>query len=199
MNREHLNNMTERDLVVLEEIARNPEVSQRALATRMGVALGLANAIVKRIARRGFIKVRRFKANRLGYYITPRGVSEKASLVVNRIRDTVEFYREARGKAVEKVMELKRNGVNRVALCGTGELAEIVYLALKECEVEAVCVVAEEPSQGRWLGLCVVNSAEMPDQKGIDALIVTAPEMLRAAQRMKANGQRRLIDAAEWF
>ena len=42
-----------RDLQLLEEIEQNPRVSQRELSNKFGIALGVTNACIKRMARRG--------------------------------------------------------------------------------------------------------------------------------------------------
>ena len=40
---------TARDLIILHEIGKKGELTQRYLSRRLGVAVGLANALVKRI------------------------------------------------------------------------------------------------------------------------------------------------------
>jgi DNA-binding MarR family transcriptional regulator len=45
-------------LRTLEEIEKNPNISQRELSKRLGVALGITNALLKTLARKGLIKIR---------------------------------------------------------------------------------------------------------------------------------------------
>ena len=47
-------------LGVLDAIERNPSVTQRSVARELGIALGLANAYLKRCIRKGLIKVGKF-------------------------------------------------------------------------------------------------------------------------------------------
>ena len=47
-----------RDLQLLEEIEKNPKISQRELSNKFGIALGVTNACIKRMARRGLIKLK---------------------------------------------------------------------------------------------------------------------------------------------
>ena len=68
-----------RELQVLEVIENDARISQRGLADKLGIALGLTNSILRRLVRKGLVKTRALPANRLAYYITPQGFSEKAA------------------------------------------------------------------------------------------------------------------------
>ncbi|MCG2814110.1 MAG: winged helix-turn-helix domain-containing protein, partial [Thermodesulfovibrionales bacterium] len=45
-------------LKLLDELTKEPVITQRALADRLGIALGLVNAYVKRLYNKGLIKVK---------------------------------------------------------------------------------------------------------------------------------------------
>ena len=57
----------QRDLRLLDEVARDASVSQRSLAKSLGVALGLTNLYVKRLVRKGYIKITTIPRHRLKY------------------------------------------------------------------------------------------------------------------------------------
>ena len=73
-------------LELLEAVGQKNDVSQRHLASHMGVALGLANSYLKRCIRKGFIKISEAPANRYLYYLTPTGFAEKAASPPNTCR-----------------------------------------------------------------------------------------------------------------
>ncbi len=54
------NNYSEslRDLKVLEAIEEDPSISQRDLSNRLGVALGITNALIKTLVKKGHIKIK---------------------------------------------------------------------------------------------------------------------------------------------
>ena len=76
-NVQNMNNAGDKEdaltLEILEVIENQSHVTQRHLADRLGVALGLANSYLKRCIRKGLIKVQQAPANRYLYYITPKG------------------------------------------------------------------------------------------------------------------------------
>ncbi|MGV6827415.1 MAG: MarR family EPS-associated transcriptional regulator, partial [bacterium] len=63
---------------VLKAIEANPEISQRELASALGVSLGKTNYCLKALIDKGWVKVKNFKKNnnKLGYayLLTPNGI-----------------------------------------------------------------------------------------------------------------------------
>src|SRR5436853_4537686 len=90
----------ERDLEILTAIGEGEPLTQRALAERMGVALGLTNLYLKRLATKGYIKIADFgkkpaARKRLRYLLTAKGLAEKTRLTYEYINRSVTQYRLA--------------------------------------------------------------------------------------------------------
>ncbi|MDP2052210.1 MAG: winged helix-turn-helix transcriptional regulator, partial [Acidobacteriota bacterium] len=60
---------THRDLRLLEAVHEDGRVTQRGLASKLGIALGLANVYLKRMVHKGFIKVVNVQPNRITYLV----------------------------------------------------------------------------------------------------------------------------------
>jgi DNA-binding IclR family transcriptional regulator len=60
-----------RNLNILEELENNPLVSQRELSHKFNIALGLTNAYLNRMARKGWIRIQGLNRRRIGYYLKP--------------------------------------------------------------------------------------------------------------------------------
>ena len=60
-------------LGLLNAIQDDNKLTQRSVAKGLGIALGLANAYLKRCIKKGYIKVSQVPPNRYAYYLTPRG------------------------------------------------------------------------------------------------------------------------------
>ena len=67
----------QRDLAILKEIERSAPLTQRGLAKKLGIALGLTNLYLKRLARKGYIKVTTIPRHRVKYLLTPKGITER--------------------------------------------------------------------------------------------------------------------------
>jgi EPS-associated MarR family transcriptional regulator len=83
-------------LRVLRALEANPELSQRQLASELGVSLGGVNYALKALVKRGFVKADNFRnsGNKVAYLyvLTPQGVAEKASLATAFLGRKLEEY-----------------------------------------------------------------------------------------------------------
>jgi len=128
----------QRDLVLLSELERDGNVTQRTLATKLGVALGLTNLYIKRLARKGFIKITTIPSHRIKYILTPQGFAEKSRLTYQYMQYSLSYYRDIRDRLRKTLADAANDGAKRVVIYGTGELAEMAYLSLREMNLTLV-------------------------------------------------------------
>ena len=128
-----------RDLKLLEAVEQDSRVTQRGLAGKLGIALGLTNIYLRRLVRKGYIKCVNVQSNRITYLITPRGIAEKARLTYEFMDYSLHLYGEVR-QHLRGVLQDCAAANRRVAIYGRGEAAELAYLSLKECGLEPVAV-----------------------------------------------------------
>jgi DNA-binding MarR family transcriptional regulator len=140
-----------RNLQALEAIAQNDALTQRTLARRLGIALGLTNTYLKRLIRKGYVKCINVRPNRLRYLLTPKGLAEKSRLTYEFMQCSLLLYGQVR-QHLHAVLEPYAAGRGaRVAVYGTGEAAELAYLSITEFGLELVAVL-DASSGGRFLG-----------------------------------------------
>lgn len=178
---------SQRDLKILTEIAERSDVTQRGLSQSLGIALGLTNLYLKRLARKGFIKITSIPAHRVRYLVTPKGVAQKTRLTYEYMSFSLALYRETRQRLREALHPMVGNGLKRVALCGTGEAAELAYLTLKEVGLEPVAVFTDAgPSTFFDLPVRPIHELAQAD---IDRVIVAQfADGSRAVEQLKALG-----------
>jgi DNA-binding MarR family transcriptional regulator len=176
---------------ILNAIDGGQSVSQRSLASTLGIALGLTNLLVRRLVRKGWVRVTRIKANRVGYFLTPTGVAEKARLSRLHLQHAIRFYAAARVRIRESLSSI--DGPNtRIVFYGTGEVAEIAYVCLQETALELVGVVAETGSR-QFFGVPLYSIDEVRDgvigNTTFDRLVVASFENREASgARLEALG-----------
>ena len=145
---------THRDLRLLEAVHQDGRVTQRGLASKLGIALGLANIYLKRMVHKGFIKVVNVQPNRITYLVTPRGITEKARLTYEFMDYSLHLYGEVR-QHLRTALHACAAAGKRVAICGSGEAAELAYLSLKESGLEPVAVFDDQGDR-EFLGMPVL-------------------------------------------
>ncbi len=159
-------------LELLAAIEQRSDVTQRHLAARLGVALGLTNSYLKRCARKGLIKIQQAPANRYLYYLTPKGFAEKSRLTAEYLSYSFGFYRRASRSCAEVLDECRDAGHTRLGLYGGSDLAEIAAVQALQAGVEIACLCDPTNRRVRFLGVPVVSSVESAPE--VDAWLFTA-------------------------
>lgn len=162
---------TEITLGLLHAVHENSSHTQRSLARELGVALGLANAYLKRCVKKGFIKVAQAPANRYFYYLTPTGFVEKSRLTGEYLSRSFLFFRAARAECTELFELCRSRQWNRIGFGGTGDLCEIAIWCAKDFPVSLAGIVDGGSGARHFCGLPVVG--EVTELGPLDAVIVT--------------------------
>jgi DNA-binding MarR family transcriptional regulator len=123
---------TSRELSLLENIERDPDVTQLSLATQLGVAVGTVNWHIKRLIDKGYVKVKRAERRKLRYIITPEGIALRARLTVDYVEQQFLLYRNTRQRVKEHLEKIRQAGFDRVQIIGGGDVADICRLTCIE-------------------------------------------------------------------
>ena len=180
-------------LGVLTAVDRDAEISQRTISREVGVALGLANAYLKRCVRKGWIKVQQVPRRRYVYYLTPQGFAEKTRLAGEYFSASFTFFRRARDQLSELMDLCASNGWHKVTLVGVSDLAEVATICAQKYPVQIFAVIDEGQAGNQFYGVPVV--ADLADCEGVDAAIVTGTEVPEAklkAIRSQLGAERML-------
>jgi DNA-binding MarR family transcriptional regulator len=121
-----------RDLILLEEIEKDPNATQATLAVQMGVAVGTINWHLKRLIAKGYVKARRAQRKKLRYLITSEGLALMARLTIDYIQSQFQLYRLVRVRMMEALGEVKAGGYTQIQLIAEGDVAEVCKLTCLE-------------------------------------------------------------------
>lgn len=130
----------QRALLLMHEIEDGTPLSQREIASRLGIALGLVNAYLKTLAHKGFIQIKAYPRNRYAYLLTPEGFAEKSRLAYLQVTHFHRLFRTARQDSAAIFSRLRDQGVSKLAFCGVDEFTEIAYLSLCDTELNLVAI-----------------------------------------------------------
>ena len=160
-----------RELSLLQELEKTPIISQRKLAIHSGMALGVTNTCLRRMAERGWIQVRHINGNRMGYYLTTSGILEKDRLISEMIGRAIEHYAWMKDLMKEKLLEMQNAGIRRIVFYGASDEIEIAFMTLKGLNLNLVGVVEDEEilSQEEMFGfkLTPIEDITTLDPEGI--------------------------------
>lgn len=160
-------------LRILEEIEKNAGFTQRQLAGQLNISLGLVNSFIKRLARKGYVKITTVPKNRLKYMLTPKGLAEKTRLTYEFIQYSFDFYKTARKRIKTILHAAEKDGVRRVVFYGGGDLAEIAHISLQETGLSMVAIVDDHQSGQKLLGH-TIRSSSVLNSLDYDRVIITS-------------------------
>jgi len=103
--------------------------TQRNISLRTGLSLGAVNILLKKMARKGLIKIEKLNTRTMRYILTPQGIKEKTRLTYQFVRSS---YRQILNitSAVEALISeaQTKNSTNNVILYGPADEVEQILL-----------------------------------------------------------------------
>jgi len=148
-----MNTESYRELKVLDELSNNESSTQRHLAKKMGVALGLTNLMIRRCVKKGYVKVVNVQKNRIQYLLTPQGIAEKSRLTYEYLEYSLHLYQGVRQVLRKTLEQVAASGGKNIVFLGPGEIAEISYLTMKELGLNLTGIFDDHPAEETFLGL----------------------------------------------
>ena len=145
-------------LKILERVDNGKASSQRDLAGELNISLGLVNSFIKRLVKKGFVKITSIPKNRIRYILTPSGAAEKTRLTYKYIQHSYSFYKDARQRLRKLCADLEKKGIQRIVFYGAGDLAEIAYISLQETPIQLAAIVDDEKKGQRFMKHIVVDA-----------------------------------------
>ena len=193
--------MSQHELNTLLELKENPNLSQRSLARKLNISLGLTNSILKNLISRGWIKAKKDTGRKLLYIITPQGMANVSRLMYTRFQETLHYYHYTKDLLTAYLIKLYQQGEKTVNIYGTGQLAEITYYAGISTPLKLNAIISDDPSKEKFLGhqtICIENflsqyasENNLSDQK-IIILSTNNPEKLTKEINKYKNIQKNI-------
>ncbi|MBN1113857.1 MAG: winged helix-turn-helix transcriptional regulator [Oligoflexia bacterium] len=185
---------------ILDLIENDGRVTQTELARSLRVSIGLVNAYLKRLVKKGYVKVSNVKASTVKYMLTAEGLAQKYRLTRSYMANSLNYYLKIK-KAVEaRIVRLKLDEVRTVAFVGANEISEIMHLYLGETKIKLAAVFDDSKAGGTFFSHKVKPLSELPavmEQEGIEKVLINefqnAEDILNRLLILKIDEQ--MIDA----
>ena len=104
-------NIDDQDYMVMKHINDTQKISQREISQSLNISLGKVNYILKALINKGIVKARNFTNSKnkraYAYYLTPKGLQEKARLTVSFFDRKSKEYDRLKAELRELENEIK--------------------------------------------------------------------------------------------
>ncbi|HXT31760.1 MAG TPA: winged helix-turn-helix transcriptional regulator [Vicinamibacterales bacterium] len=166
--------------LILEVIEANPSVSQRALATRLGVSLGTVNQLVRGLVGQRWLRPVPARGRRSQLTVTPEGRVARDRMWREHMESALIVYGSVRDRICRGLRACSAaapaGGFPAVVLYGVGDIARMAFACAADSGVRLVGFVDDSPIDS-FLGLPVCPPDELKtlalDGRTFDWLVVT--------------------------
>ena len=126
------------DYNILKTIESDSTVSQRRLSSQMEINVASVNFALKRLVKKGFVRMVGVNPRRIQYFITPEGLREKIQLAYSFFGRNLHFYKEIRSDIEFRIAKVTNGKEAEIAIYGVGELSEIAYMAVSAMNINFI-------------------------------------------------------------
>ena len=112
----------DKQISLLELLKSRPDAAQRDMAEAVGLSLGMTNLLLKQLAEKGWMFIRRVNARNVQYVLTPEGLTELSRRSSRYLKRTIRSVADCRVQLEGLVMQVKRDGFSGLALSGSSDL-----------------------------------------------------------------------------
>ena len=160
-------------LKILDELSRESSITQRALAGRLNIALGLVNICIRRLAKKGFIKIRKGPMNRVRYVLTREGFTHRVGLTYNYMNSSLKYFKEIRSRIDGVCQAMIRSGAKDLLIWGDGDIAELSYLSTRGLPINLVGVIDGKNEEKGFFGHNIYSLEDLPELQ-YDAILIAS-------------------------
>lgn len=161
----------EQDLATLQVISETlkeaPQASQRTLAKKANMSLGMMNAILGRFVERGWIMLTNVNGRKLAYAVTPDGIAELAERGRKFVKRTFAIANKYNEVLFENISKAKADGKKKVILYGKSYIKFLIEYVCKVVDIEFL--ITDVLSKVDDESFCIIG--ELEDDAILSSLI----------------------------
>lgn len=172
---------------ILQSLENGDQISQRQLSSQLGINVASINFALKKLTKRGLVKMLGVNPRRMQYILTPKGIAEKTQIAYKFFDRNFHFYKAVRKDVENKIDSIAFSGKNRVAIYGVTDLMEIAYLVMQDREQDLVAIIDDEVKI-RIFGYHVV---------GIEEINNYTPNFLLLTKELDADKTKQIPDSTK--
>lgn len=166
-----------KEYMILDMVEKNPKITQREIATHLGVAVSMVNDHLEVFEKKGLIKRKKYSTKTVEYFVTKKGTERRKVLNIGYLNATKELYFQAKDTFEKFLAQVKEKGFTNILLYGAGEVAEMILHAImtsKTNEVNVLAVIDDDLNKiGQKVGNYVIIPRESIREFEHDGILIS--------------------------
>lgn len=139
-------NLNSKEFALIENL--EAQQSQRGLAKAAGLSLGMTNMLLRRLIKKGYVKVVTLNGRTLRYMLTPTGFAEKVKRSYDFLIISLRQLNEVRSR-IRDVVAAEAGHSRPIWVAGQNELAGLAKDVLREAGIQFE-VIADPVNLKDW-------------------------------------------------
>ena len=131
-----------KEYMILDMVEKNPKITQREIATHLGVAVSMINDHLEEFEKKGLIKKKKYSTKTVEYLITKKGNERRKVLNIGYLNATKDLYFQAKDTFEKFLEQVQAKGFTNILLYGAGEVAEMLLHSIMTSKTNQVNVLA---------------------------------------------------------
>ena len=128
--------MEHKEINILEVLQDGDELSQRDIAKRTGMSLGMVNMLLNKCVKKGLVKIEHLNSRSVKYILTPKGLQEKTAKTIEYIKKSYRAIIKITDYIRSLTVEQLEKGKDIWVLGGQDEMFQLVTAILNDIKVK---------------------------------------------------------------
>ena len=130
--------MTENEYKLLLAVESGEASSQRKLAGKLNVSLGMINLCLRRLIKQGYVKTHGLNKRKVKYLLTPKGFTEKMKKTYHYTQKTISELSRIKLNIQNEVKSRYFAGERNFTVVGPGELSDLAEIAVRKLKFKDI-------------------------------------------------------------
>lgn len=154
-----------KELQILNLLTNNPQVTQRGIASSVGISLAMVNYYLEEYEKEGILKVSRDSTRAGLYELTARGHERRKLLNMEFLEASLDVYNQAKLECINFITKITSAGYQKVIFYGAGEVCELLLYVINNVKEISLDVLAIIDDDEKKIGLSItgINIIDIKD------------------------------------
>jgi len=121
-----------KEFMILDLIEKDAHITQRQMASSIGVAVSLINSYLDEYEQKGYIKRKYLSTKTVEYFVSKKGLERRKLLNIWYLKSSHEVYLSAKDNIIKFIYQIIDKGFEKILLYGAGEVAEIILYVIND-------------------------------------------------------------------
>ena len=166
-----------KEFLLLQMIEKNSNVTQREIASAIGVSPAMVNKYLDEFENKGLIKRSYESIKVVKYYITEEGKTRKKLLNISYLESALDVYNDAKDDCYRFFESIISKGYKNILFYGAGEVAEIMLSVInndKSININVLAIIDDDINkQNKTLINKTIISLEETSNYNYDAILIS--------------------------